>query len=55
MAFDLVMRNARLVNGNGATVDIAVDDGRIAAIAPRIPHGGASVDAGGRLVSPALV
>ena len=55
MAFDFVMRNARLANGDGATVDIAVGDGRIAAIASQIPGGGASVDAGGRLVSPALV
>ena len=31
MAFDLVLRNARLANSDGATVDIAVAEGRIAA------------------------
>ena len=36
MAFDLILRNARLANGGAATVDIAVADGRIAAIEPRI-------------------
>ena len=57
MAFDLLVRNARLANGGGpgATVDIAVADGRIAAIAPRVSGEGAGVDAGGCLVSPGLV
>ena len=55
MAFDLILRNARLANGAGATVDIAVADGRIAAIEPRISGDGESVDAGGRFVSPGLV
>ena len=57
MAFDLILRNARLANGGpaSATVDIGVVGGRIAAIEPRIPAGGESVDAGGRFVSPGLV
>lgn len=57
MAFELILRNARLANGRaaGATVDIAVAGGRIAAIEPRIAGDGESVDAGGRLVSPGLV
>lgn len=55
MAINLILRNARLANGAGATVDIAVADGRIAAIEPRIAGDGESVDAGGRLVSPGLV
>ncbi len=57
MAFSLILRNARLANGAGesATVDIAVADGRIAAIEPRISGDGESVDAGGRCVSPGLV
>jgi len=55
MAFDLVLRNARLGNGAGATVDIAVAGGRVAAIAPRIAGDAESVDAGGRFVSPGLV
>ena len=55
MAFDLVLRNARLADGAGATVDIAVAGGRIATIAPRIAGDGESVDAGGNFVSPGLV
>ena len=57
MAFDLILRNARLSNDGeaGATVDIAVAGGRIAAIEPRISGDGAGVDAGGRFVSPGLV
>src|SRR5687768_1488030 len=53
VAFDLILRNARLANGG--TVDIAVADKRIAAIEPRIAGEGASADAGGRFVSPGLV
>ena len=57
MAFDLILRNARLADGDAtrASVDIAIADGRIAAIAPRIGGDGENVDAGGRLVSPGLV
>jgi len=57
VAFDLILRNARLANGDAAsaTVDIAVADGGIAAIEPRISGGGESVDARGRFVSPGLV
>ncbi len=57
MAFDLILRNARLANGDtaSATVDIAVAAGRIAAIEPRISGDGESVDARGRCVSPGLV
>ena len=53
MAFDLIMRNARLASG--ATVDIKVENGRIAAIGPGITGAGENVDAGGRFVSPGLV
>lgn len=57
MGFDLVLRNARLANADSASalVDIAVADGRIAAIAPGVGGAGETVDAGGRLVSPGLV
>jgi cytosine deaminase len=57
VAFDLIVRNAQLANGDaaGATVDIAVAAGRIAAIAPHLSGDGESVDAGGRFVSPGLV
>jgi cytosine deaminase len=57
VAFSLIVRNARLAKGNdaSATVDIAVADGRIAAIERRISAEGESIDAGGRFVSPGLV
>ena len=57
MAFDLIVRNARLANGNVSrgTVDIAVSNGRIAAIEARISGDGENVDAAGCLVSPGLV
>jgi len=57
MASELILRNARLVSGRdpGATIDIAVANGRIAAIEPRVAGEGESVDAGGRFVSPGLV
>jgi len=57
VAFDLILRNARLAGGGAArpTVDIAVVDGRIVAIESRIAGDGESVDAGGRFVSPGLV
>lgn len=52
-----ILRNARLADGDSerASVDIAIADGRIAAIAPRITGAGESVDVGGRFVSPGLV
>lgn len=57
MAFDLILRNARLATAGdkASTVDIAVNEGRIAAIAPRLPGEGDSVDAAGGFVSPGLV
>jgi len=57
VAFDLILRNARLADRGAAsaTVDIAVAAGRIAAIEPRISGNGESADAGGRFVSPGLV
>lgn len=57
MAFDLILRNARLANGGAAraSVDIAIADGRIAVVGPGISGDGESVDVRGRLVSPGLV
>jgi N-acyl-D-aspartate/D-glutamate deacylase len=48
MAFDLIVRNARLADGNAAraTVDIAIAGGHIAAVGPRLSGEGESVDAG---------
>src|SRR3954462_10347620 len=57
MAFSLILRNARLADSGrvNGTVDIAIADGRIAAIEPRLSGDGENVDAGGRFVSPGLV
>jgi cytosine deaminase len=57
MAFDFILRNARLYDGTAARsgVDIAVADGRIAAIGPRLAGEGEIIDAADRLVSPGLV
>ena len=54
MAFDFILRNARLAGG-AQPVDIAVADGRIAAIGSAISGDGQSADAGGRFVSPGLI
>jgi cytosine deaminase len=52
---DLVIRNASLPDGR-RQVDIAVDNGRIAALAPALPVQGArEIDAAGDLVSPPFV
>jgi cytosine deaminase len=48
-AFDLVFRNARTRTA-AEPVDIAIKDGKIAAIAPKLVCEGAEVDADGRLV-----
>lgn len=53
--FDLVIRNATLPDGR-AGVDIAVRDGRIAALEPMLAaEAGEVIDAGGRLVTPPFV
>ena len=50
---DLIIRNAR--PGGGAPVDIGIENGRIAAIAPRLAAEGPSFDAKGRLACPGLI
>lgn len=55
MAFDLILRNARLVDGEARVVDIGVAGGRIAAIESRLPADGSSFDADGHFVSGGLV
>ena len=59
MAYDLIIRNARLAEGAGivAGLDIAVSGGSIVAIAPglALDNTGEVVDALGRFVSPGLV
>ena len=56
MTFDLILRNARLANGDaGRSVDIAITNGLITAIGPQLSGEGERVDVGGRFVSPGLV
>jgi len=57
MAYDLILRNARLadVDATPPLVDIAISDGRIAAVGPGISGEAEDVDACGRFVSPGLV
>ncbi len=55
---DLVVRNARIVDGTGAPAadgDLAIDDGRISAVGPDVGAGRREIDAAGRLVIPGWV
>jgi len=52
---DLVLRNARLLGREGATLDIGVANGTIGEIAPRIASDAPQEDAAGRLVMPGFV
>jgi cytosine deaminase len=55
MTLDLLVRNATLPDGRSG-VDVAVRDGRIAAVEPGIAaEAGRAIDAGGHLVSPPFV
>jgi cytosine/creatinine deaminase len=53
MAFDLILRNARLADGRD--VDLGVQDGRFAAVAAGLQGEGPQEDLGGRLVIPGFV
>jgi cytosine/creatinine deaminase len=53
-AFDLIFRNA-VVRSSPTPVDIAVTEGRIAAIGPHLVCEAAEIDVGGRLVLPGFV
>src|SRR3954447_11500164 len=58
VSFDLVIAGGRVVDPGGAGVldaDVAVRDGRIAAVGPGLRGGATSVDAAGLLVVPGLV
>jgi cytosine/creatinine deaminase len=55
MAYDLILRQARLADREGELVDIAVEGGRIAAIGPGLAADGPEELLGGRLVVPGLV
>src|SRR5690606_10316196 len=56
--FDLVIRNGQVVDGSGAaafTADVAVKDGKIAAVGEFKGRGAQEIDARGKLVTPGFV
>src|SRR5262245_28459633 len=56
--FDLVIRNGTVIDGSGAPrriADVAVQDGRIAAVGHKLGPGHREIDAGGLLVTPGFV
>jgi cytosine deaminase len=55
MANDFILRNATIAGRNDGMTDIAIRDGVIAEIAPRIASDALSEDVGGRLVVPGFV
>ncbi len=52
---DLTLRNARLADDPGRTVDVGVDGGKIAAIETELSAGDRDFDLGGRLLLPGFV
>ncbi len=57
MAFDLILRNARIAGGapDAPLMDIAIQGETIAAVAPKLEAEGKEWGIGGRLVSPGLI
>ena len=58
MAHDIVIKGGTIVDGTGAepfAADLAIDDGRITAIAPKVGAGREEIDARGMMVSPGFV
>jgi N-acyl-D-aspartate/D-glutamate deacylase len=56
--FDLVIRNGTVIDGSGAPrriADVAVQDGKIAAVGRKLGAGRREIDAGGLLVTPGFV
>ena len=56
--FDLVIRNGTVIDGSGAprrVADVAVQDGKIAAVGPKLGAGKREIDAGGLIVAPGFV
>ena len=58
MEFDLVIRGGTIIDGSGGeplAADLAVRDGRIAAIGPNLAAGAEEIDARGRIVTPGFI
>ena len=56
--FDLVIRNGTVFDGTGGArrvADVAVQDGRIAAVGPKLGWGKRDIDAAGLMVTPGFV
>ena len=56
--FDLVIRNGTVFDGSGAprrVADVAVQDGRIAAVGPKLGSAKREIDAAGLMVTPGFV
>lgn len=56
--FDLVIRNGTVIDGSGTPrkqADVAVQDGRIAAVGPRLGPARREIDAAGQIVAPGFV
>jgi N-acyl-D-aspartate/D-glutamate deacylase len=56
--FDLVIRNGTVIDGSGGPrkiADVAVQDGRVAAVGPKLGAAKREIDAGGLLVTPGFV
>ncbi|NIR29636.1 MAG: amidohydrolase family protein [Gammaproteobacteria bacterium] len=52
---DVILRNARVSNGDETLVDIGIENGRIEAIEPRLAADAEEIDVAGRLVSPGFI
>ncbi len=53
---DLILRNARIAGRpDGAAADIGIENGRIAAIEPKLAAGGREIDLRGRMISSGLI
>lgn len=52
---ELILRNARIAGDEDSTVDIGIEAGRFAAIAPDLAAEGEEIDVAGRLISPGFV
>jgi cytosine deaminase len=52
---DLILRNAVLAGGDGSTLDIGIEGGRIKAIEAGLAAEGETLDLGGRLLSPGFI
>ena len=56
--FDLVLRNGTVIDGSGAprrVADVAIQDGRIAAVGPKLGPAKRDIEAGGLIVAPGFV